>query len=57
MCHGESQEEGQEESQEEVILALCNSAGEILSRSPLEYRRHCPLQAGSVVSESRKHPE
>jgi hypothetical protein len=22
MCHGESQEEGQEESQEEVILAL-----------------------------------
>jgi hypothetical protein len=29
MCHGESQEEGQEESQEEVILALENSAGGI----------------------------
>jgi hypothetical protein len=39
MCHGESQEKGQEESQEEVILALENSAGEKLSRSPLQIRR------------------
>jgi len=28
MCHGESQEKGQEESQEEIVLALENSAGE-----------------------------
>jgi hypothetical protein len=28
MCHGESQEEGQEESQEEIILAFQNTASE-----------------------------
>jgi hypothetical protein len=28
MCHGESQEEGQEESQEEIILAYQNTASE-----------------------------
>jgi hypothetical protein len=28
MCHGESQEEGQEESQEEIVLALPNTASE-----------------------------
>jgi hypothetical protein len=50
MSHGESQEEGQEESQEEVILpALVDKASERLSRSPPQIRRHCPLQAGSVV--------
>src|SRR5688500_494357 len=36
MSHGESQEKGQEESQEEVVLlALCQKAREKLSRSPL----------------------
>jgi hypothetical protein len=31
MCHGESQEKGQEESQEEVILALQHGERESLS--------------------------
>jgi hypothetical protein len=47
MRHGESQEKGQEESQEEVILlALCQKASEKLSRSPTQIRRQCPLPSG-----------
>jgi hypothetical protein len=42
MCHGESQEKGQEESQEEIVLALVNSASEIISRSPLQIRKTVP---------------
>jgi hypothetical protein len=47
MCHGESQEEGQEESQEEIVLAW-NTASERLSRSPLNSKT-MPAQAGIVV--------
>jgi hypothetical protein len=54
MCHGESQEKGQEESQEEIVLALVNSASEKLSRSPLQIRRQCPPQAGIVVFGTRE---
>jgi hypothetical protein len=42
MCHGESQEKGQEESQEEIVLALVNSASEKLSRSPLQILETVP---------------
>jgi hypothetical protein len=38
MCHGESQEEGQEESQEEIILAYQTTASEIESRSPFQFQ-------------------
>jgi hypothetical protein len=42
MRHGESQEKGQEESQEEIVLALVNSASEKLSRSPLQILETVP---------------
>jgi ribose 5-phosphate isomerase A len=48
MCHGESQEEGQEESQEEIVLALPNTASESNLTRRLLFR-HCPLLAGSVI--------
>jgi hypothetical protein len=37
MCHGESQEEGQEESQEEVILALQTRRTRRNSRPPFSF--------------------
>ena len=53
MRHGESQEKGQEESQEEVILlALCQKASEITLARRLKFEDTARLKAGSVVSGS-----
>jgi hypothetical protein len=51
MCHGESQEKGQEESQEEIVLALVIPASEIHLTRRFHIRR-CPPQAGIVVFSS-----
>jgi hypothetical protein len=48
MRHGESQEKGQEESQEEVVLLALCQASERLSRSPPNSKT-MPAQAGIVV--------
>jgi hypothetical protein len=51
MRHGESQEKGQEESQEEVILlALCQKASEKILARRLKFRNSARYQAGTVVS-------
>ena len=50
MSHGESQEKGQEESQEEVILlALCQKASEKLLARRLKFEDSARYQAGIVV--------
>jgi hypothetical protein len=46
MCHGESQEKGQEESQEEVILALqIRRAGNFLARRLVSETVPAPTRA------------
>jgi pyruvate/oxaloacetate carboxyltransferase len=54
MRHGESQEKGQEESQEEVILlALCQKASENFLARRLKFEDTARDLAGSVVSGAR----
>src|SRR4051812_10232131 len=55
MRHGESQEKGQEESQEEVILlALCQRRARDSLARRLKFEDTARYQAGSVVSEVEK---
>jgi pyruvate/oxaloacetate carboxyltransferase len=51
MRHGESQEKGQEESQEEVILlALCQWRARNFLARRFKFKDTARYQAGSVVS-------
>jgi pyruvate/oxaloacetate carboxyltransferase len=55
MRHGESQEKGQEESQEEVILlALCQRRARNFLARRLKFEDTARDLAGSVVSGTRK---
>jgi hypothetical protein len=50
MCHGESQEEGQEESQEEVVLALDHRRVRVSLTRRLVSGDSARAIAGTVVS-------